>query len=319
MQHRSFVPPSLLLAALSLCGACERSYPSLPGPEPEGCERPEPFDPAAMSADLAYLASPALDGRAPGSAGDEAARAFVAERFACLGLDPVGADYGQPFTDEEGNETGNVLAMIPGSGADDAAESIVITAHIDHFGDGYLGANDNASGVTALLAIAQDLANRAVRPDRTLVFAVVGAEESGFEGSDYLMRHPPSGLDRAQIVYNVNMDMVGSYTASETLFAFGTFAGTRGRAVLSSQLDERPDLDVSMGEGTEESDNFSFCDRDIPYVFFWTDDPECYHRRCDTSSRIDFEAMSEIVPLMGEVALELANSAEDLADAGCGE
>lgn len=63
--------------------------------------------------------------------GSSPSLAFVAERFACPGLDPMGADDGQPFTDEADNETGDGLAIIPGSGADDAAESVVRTAHID--------------------------------------------------------------------------------------------------------------------------------------------------------------------------------------------
>lgn len=70
----------------------------------------------------------ALSFSGPGSA---PSLAFVAERFAGQRLDPVGADDGRPFTDEADNETGDGLAIIPGSGAEDAAESLVLAAHID--------------------------------------------------------------------------------------------------------------------------------------------------------------------------------------------
>lgn len=308
----------LVVLGVATLAACDRSYPSLDGPEPEGCDQ-DAYSEDALTADLAYLASPELDGRAPGSAGDRAARDFVEKRFACLGLRETGTSegYQQPFTSDDGYETGNVLGMIPGSGAGVSDEFIVLTAHIDHFGDGFLGANDNASGLTALLAIAGELANTDARPDRNIVFAAVGSEETGFEGSYYLMHHVPPEIERDKIVYNVNMDMVGTYIDSETLYIFGAYSGTPGRDAIKAHKDAYPRLDLSMGEGSTESDNWSFCDRDIPYVFFWTEDPDCYHRRCDTSARIDFDGMTEIVPLIGDVSLELANSSEDLAKTGC--
>ncbi|MEY3212139.1 MAG: hypothetical protein RIT28_2620 [Pseudomonadota bacterium] len=290
---------------------------SLPGPQPTGCDRPNAYDEDAMTADLAYLASPELDGRAPGSAGDELARAFVAERFACLGLLEVGTGDGfqQPFTDDNGEETANVLGMIPGAQPSVMGESVVISAHLDHFGDGWLGANDNASGVAALLAIAQSLVNEGQQPDRTIVFAALGAEESGFEGSERFMRRAPTELDLDQIVYNVNMDMVGSFASSATLYALGTFRGTAGREAVSAFVDEHPTLDVSLGDGSDQSDNYSFCAVGIPYVFFWTEDEPCYHERCDRSERIDYPALTEIAALSGETALELANRDDDLLGA----
>ena len=187
------------IAALTGCaaGSDDTGDSSLPGPQPTGCDRADAYDQAAMTADLAYLASPELDGRAPGSEGDELARAFVADRFACLGLTELGTGEGflQRFTDDENNETANVLGMIPGAQPSVMGESVVISAHLDHFGDGWLGANDNASGVTALLAIAQRLMNEGERPDRTIVFAAFGAEETGFQGAERFMRRAPAELD----------------------------------------------------------------------------------------------------------------------------
>ena len=306
-------PPTskLLVGAslLALFGCDSRSYTSLPGPKPEECAQSAAYDLDAMTADLAYLASPELDGRAPGSEGDVAARTFVEERFACLGLEPLGEGYQQAFTDSDENETANVLARIPGEGR--AGESIVLSAHIDHFGGGWLGANDNASGVTALLAVAQSLVEAGEVLDRSIVFAVFGAEESGFEGSEYLVRHPPDDLN--QVVYNLNMDMVGSYSESTVVYALGTFAGTPGRRVVTDRAKGHPAIEVAYGDGSDESDNEAFCTDGVPYVFLWTEDDACYHRRCDTSSRIDYEALTEVEALAGETVLDLANSEADLA------
>lgn len=317
LDTRRAARPSVLgLALISGCsaGKLDTNDSSLPGPLPEGCVRSDAYDQDAMTEDLAYLASPELDGRAPGSTGDAVARDFVAERFECLGLTRTGTGdgYEQRFTDAEGNETGNVLGMIVGSRSSLADEVIVVSAHIDHFGDGWLGANDNASGVTALLAIAASMVNEDAQPERTVVFAAFGAEESGYEGSEHFMEEPPSEIEVDRIVYNVNMDMVGSYLSSSTLYALGTFQGTAGREAVHARSDEHPTIDISLGDGSDLSDNYAFCTRGIPYVFFWTEDTDCYHERCDRSELIDYDALPEIASLSGAVALDLASSDEDL-------
>lgn len=313
---------ALSLMAGAALGGCSTGggdgtpYPSLPGDEPEGCQRADAYAVDGMTADLAYLASPALDGRAPGSEGDIAARTFVADRFDCLGLEPLDGmeGYEQPFTTEDDDDTGNVLAILPGSDPSVSDEVVVVSAHIDHFGDGLLGANDNASGVTALLAIAQEFSDGGYTPARSVLFAVFGAEESGFEGSEFFASNPPAGFSIDQVVYNLNMDMVGSYTESGTLYALGTFEGTLGADVVSANAASYSSLDVSYGESSDQSDNVTFCSRGVPYIFFWTEDEACYHSECDTSAHIDYASLSSIAALVGATTYDLADSEEALAD-----
>lgn len=274
----------------------------------------------ALRADVAYLASPELDGRVPGSAGDEAARAYVAGRFEDLGLAMFSDTdrYAQPFVDSEGRETANLLAVLPGTDDDVGGEYVLLSAHLDHLGNGRLGANDNASGVSALLAIAEALA--AAGPlRRTVVFAAFGAEEAGFEGSAAFMDAPPLEVDPSDIVYNVNLDMVGTYDQTGTVDALGTMPGTYGREVLDGLVDAFPDLDVGLGDTSDMSDNVTFCAEGVPYVFFWTEDPDCYHEICDTADRIDYDALLSIAGLTSELVAALADTDEDLAgrvDAG---
>ena len=163
MTPRSTVQGALTLlsVALSACTEGNRKEDMVrvdTGNAPTGCDRASAFDPEAMRADLTWLASPELDGRAPGTGGDVATRDFVADRFTCLGI----PETVQAFTDSEGNDTANILGLV--AGTDRAQEVVVITAHIDHFGDGLLGANDNASGVAALLSIAHALQEAAAPP-----------------------------------------------------------------------------------------------------------------------------------------------------------
>jgi hypothetical protein len=162
----------------------------------------KPFDEAQLRDRIAHLASTELDGRAPGTAGDLVARTLISDRFRCLGLSPAG-DHGS--FEQSFDDTANVVGTIAGTGPD----VIVVGAHHDHLGKRHLGANDNASGVVALLAIAQALQQAKLAPARTIVFVAFGDEEDGMVGSSYFVAHPPIALDH--VVYEINLDMVGSY------------------------------------------------------------------------------------------------------------
>ncbi len=315
------LPATLVLACPG--AGCSSSDPAAEPERPEGCDRPDPYAEEFLKADIAYLASPALDGRRPGTQGEAAARAFIAERFECIGLSPLGDDgpYLQAFTNNVGAETYNVLGWIEGTDAAVSAESIVLAAHYDHLGEGHLGANDNASGVAALMAIAQQLLSGPA-PRRSILFAAFGSEEPqspdsdiAFEGSEWFYTNPPGGVNRDGIVHVVNMDMLGTYSQAGVLEALGTFDGAAGADVVASLAPKYPSLDVVLGNPSDQSDHVSFCARGIPYVFFWTDDPDCYHDTCDTSDRIDYPSLASITALAGDTALALANSQQDLAAA----
>lgn len=304
-QHNKHRTQRLALMPLLLLLGCADDPPIDTNGAPSGCSRDDAFDQDALQADLAWLASVELDGRAPGSPGDAAARDFVEARLSCLGLSTTI----QAFTDDAGNDTANVLAIIPGTGLAD--EVVVVTAHLDHFGGGFLGANDNASGLAGLLAIAH--AMRDDVPRRTVVLAAVASEEQGFEGSRYLLAHPPPGIDPDGIVFNVNLDMIGSYRQTGTVYALGALSGTYSKTVVKGLEGAYAGLDISYNWGSAESDNATFCREGIPYLFLWTEDPDCYHDDCDTADRIDYSHLSQIAGLAGAVAAEAASTTTDLA------
>src|SRR5262245_33839977 len=151
-------------------------------PDP-GCSGGAAFDVGALQATVQYLASDELGGRAPGTPGDEAARAYIEERFACLGLSPCGADgsFQQPFVTSSGKDTANVVGYLPGADPTVGSEIVLVGAHHDHLGQSggeiFSGANDNASGVAAMLAMAHAFVQRGVVPRRTVAFVAFGYEE----------------------------------------------------------------------------------------------------------------------------------------------
>jgi hypothetical protein len=267
--------------------------------QPVVADPPPPTDPVfgveKVTADVAALAAPELEGRLPGSLGDGMARAQIVARWTALGLTPAGdgGTYEQAFVDQAGRATANVLAVLPGR---DPGEAIVVSAHHDHLGPGFPGANDDASGVAALSAIAEAAASGEPLA-RTLVFAAFGSEESGYEGSHHFADHPPGPLDGVSFVYNVNLDMIGSYRGRGQVSALGTQRGTRGRELVEELAANKPFLHVDLGSFSRRSDNVAFCENGIPYVFFWTPDPACYHAACDTVEALDAAHMAQIAEL----------------------
>jgi peptidase M28-like protein len=307
---RSILPVSLTL--LCACGSLASAAPPPPAETAPGCAGDgEPYDPDALRARVAQLAAPALDGRAAGSPGDLAARSYLAERFRCIGLVAGGSDgYAQPFT-ADGHPTANLIGYLPGRDEAVARDIIVVAAHHDHLGDGHLGANDNASGVAALLAIAQAL-HRAP-PRRGVAFIAFGGEEAGLVGSAYFAAHPPAALPLDRIVYDINLDMVGSYAQAGAVAAMGTFRGLPATPIVEALAGARRGLHVATGGRGVGSDHEAFCQAGIPYVFFWTPDRRCYHQRCDTTARLDTAHLAQIAELAGELVTRLADTPADLA------
>jgi len=271
---------------------------------------------ASLQADIARLASPEWDGRRPGTAGDAAARGLVEARFRCLGLEPLLASgaFQEPFVDRKGRATANVLAALPGRDPSVSHEVVLVSAHLDHFGRGRLGANDDASGLAVMMAAAQAMA-AGPGPRRTIIFAGFGSEESGFEGSEAFVTASASEISPADVVFNLNLDMVGSYDQTGIVYALGTMAGTPGRRAIDALVDDHPSLNIGLGDWSNESDNVTFCRRGVPYLFFWTEDPECYHLACDTEERIDYVHLVEIAALTASMVASLGDTDDDLGGA----
>jgi len=284
------------------------------------CDDRDPFDPAALRDRVARLAAPALDGRAPGTPGDAAARGYLAAEFACAGLVPAGdaGTYTQAFV-AGGHPTANLVGYLPGGDA--ARDILVIGAHHDHLGDGHLGANDDASGIAALIAIARAL-HRAGTPRRTIAFVAFGGEELGELGSRHFAGHPPAALPLDRVVYDINLDMVGSYSSAGAVYAMGTFRGLPATAIVRALATEQPALHVGVGGHGLGSDHEAFCGAGVPYVFFWTPDRRCYHERCDTTAQLDTAHLAAIARLAGSLVTRLSDAPADLAASrarlGCG-
>ncbi len=197
----------------------------------------------------------------------------------------------------------NILVKITGENPD---EYVVIGAHYDHLGfdpflDGdriYNGADDNASGVAAVLQIARAFKECGKQPKRTVIFALWDGEEKGLLGSEYFIQ---TWQDPAKIKGYLNFDMIGRnndeanpqgvvyfYTESHPIFETWL-----RKAIKDYSLNLNPDY-RAWDKPTAGSDNASFAKRDIPIIWYHTDGHPDYHLPSDHADKINWEKTVDI-------------------------
>ena len=249
----------------------------------------------------------------------------------------------------------NVVGILPGSDPKLKNEAIVIGAHYDHLGRGgegslapregdiHHGADDNASGVAALIELARMFSSQNPKPRRTIVFIAFSGEEEGLIGSNYYVNHPVVPLPNT--VAMINMDMVGrlkekklivggvgtaqewrsmidsdnsiqSLAVSVNAPVAGTanvsmnlpiVVGANGRPVVSIDPTKRFDLTLNE-DGYGPSDHSSFYAKQIPVLFFWTGTHDDYHKPSDTADKINYEGEARIVSFVERLVRELDKS-----------
>jgi hypothetical protein len=228
--------------------------------------------------------------------------------------------------EHERAETANVAAILPGRDPALAGECVVVGAHHDHLGLGgdaslspeqvgsvHPGADDNASGVAALLAVARAFA--AGGPSRrTVLFAAFGAEELGLLGSSYLVKNPPARCPVERMQLMVNLDMVGRPRGGKLYVdGAGTAKGLRGMVEALAGRSPRLPLALAFGgDGYGPSDHTSFHARGVPVLFLFTGAHADYHRPTDTAEKIDAGGLAAVARLAHRAAREAAEREERL-------
>ena len=237
------------------------------------------------------LSSDAFEGRRTGTKGAEMAKAYIKDQFERYQVIPLVINYEQEFTFDQRNKTyegTNILGQIVGTQMPE--DYIVITAHYDHEGikNGkiYNGADDDASGVSALFAFAEYF--QKYPPKHSVILAAVDAEELGLVGSEYYVNN--SIIDRDRIRMNINMDMISRSDRNE-LFVVGTRYNRQYEPLIKS-METQGGLNLVIGHDgsdrkanwTYSSDHASFHVENIPFLYFGVADHEDYHKPTD-----DFE------------------------------
>lgn len=242
--------------------------------------------------DLKELSSDKYEGRKTGTPGNDMAANFIIDKFKKAGLLSYHDNYKQPITFNnkigEAIKGNNIVGYIKGK----TDKIMVISAHYDHLGikDGkvFNGADDDASGVIAVLAYAEYFSKH--QPKYTMIFVAFDAEEMGLQGSKYFVAHAPVNLK--DIAININMDMIAHNDKNE-LYACGTFQFPNLKPFITSP-NQKPNIifghdDPKTGheDWTYQSDQGSFYAKNIPFIYFGVEDHKDYHKETDEFQNIN--------------------------------
>jgi hypothetical protein len=283
---------------------------------------------------LYIIAADSMEGRETGSVGQKKAGKYLINEYQKNQVSfPKGAtNYYQPIPAEYLNkkyggnlgDSENIWAFIEGTEKPD--EIIVISAHYDHVGikDGevYNGADDDGSGTSALLELAQafQMAKKDGHgPKRSILFLHVTGEEHGLHGSRFYSENPLFPL--ANTVADINIDMIGR--RDEIHPNTNNYVYVIGADRLSSSLDSickvvnqkyiNLDLDYRFNDPKdpnhfyERSDHYNFAKHGIPSVFFFNGVHADYHQKTDEPDKIEYDALAKRTQLAFVTAWELAN------------
>jgi hypothetical protein len=232
--------------------------------------------------------------------------------------------------------TQNVVAMLEGRDSKLKKEYVALGAHYDHVGTGravngdsiYNGADDDGSGTTALLAMAEAFA-KGPRPKRSILFVWHMGEEKGLWGSEYFTNYPTVPLQ--SIVTQLNIDMIGRskkpadtnprnrmLTGSDEIYVIGskmmsTELGDLSERVNSSYLGLKFNYHYDEPNDPERlfyrSDHFNYAKKGIPIIFYFDGVHEDYHQPSDHADKIDYDKMLKVTRTIFVTANEIANAA----------
>lgn len=260
------------------------------------------------------LADDTLEGRAAGSRGGIAAAKYIEKQLKAAGLEPAGDNgtYIQRFS--PGYQ--NVIGMLRGTDPKLRDEYIIVGAHYDHVGYGnransngpigyiHNGADDNASGVAALLEMIDALHRTGWQPRRSIIFAFWDGEEINLLGSRHWVRQPT--VPRAGVKLAINADMVGRLTNDRLEIAGTRTADGLRRLFSSSQLPDDLRLDFTW-EYKENSDHWPFYVDDIPSLLIHTGLHGDYHRPSDDVEKLNVPGIRKTAAYMLDVVCRLAD------------
>ena len=323
----------LLVAALavSAAGALSHDQSASPASAEAVVHR---VDRARLMVDLRALADPSMEGRGTGTPGGHRARAYIEHALEQAGVKPLAGQYEKPFsfvhrslkgllTSGRASETAYLdAANIAGLVAprDGSRRWIIVSAHYDHLGirDGvvYPGADDNASGVAAMLALARIVSAAPLR--HPVVFVAFDAEELGLEGAKQFVKD--EHLTRARVAIDVNLDMVSRNDRRE-IFASGTTPEPRLRPILDD-VQRRSAVTILFGhdrsitrrglgeDWTQQSDQGAFVDAGIDYLYFGVEDHADYHKPTDTADKVDATFFGDVADMIADALIRVDESIE---------
>ena len=227
---------------------------------------------------------------------------------------------GQVKVVRQATEVKNIIATLEGEG-EIANQTIIIGAHYDHVGMGgvgslapwtnevHNGADDNASGVVALLEVARQISQNKPSPRRRIVFIAFTAEESGLLGSKHYVDHPRFDLN--ETVAMLNLDMVGRI-GDQPLEVNGVGTSRRLEEIVDAMAESQSFSIKKQLPGNGPSDHATFNAKEIPVLHFFSGLHSDYHRPGDDVEKIDINGIVRASKLTATIASEIASQDQRL-------
>jgi Zn-dependent M28 family amino/carboxypeptidase len=293
-----------VITALFLFTLLSCSTVKIPGGDPLG----------GLTSDVSALAADYMEGRETGTPGEAKAAEYIIKRYKELDLLPKGDNntYKQeyvrkiksnphadaPAPDDPEIRGNNIIGYIDNK----AAKTVILGAHYDHLGYGgegslyigpaeiHNGADDNSSGVAAMLYLAKILKGNKKTDHYNYLFIGFSGEEKGLWGSNYFANNPT--IDLRNVAYMFNMDMVGRLNEDRKLAVGGV-----GTSSIWSDITDKANKDLKLTKtesGIGPSDHTSFYLKDIPVLFFFTGQHKDYHKPSDDIQFVNFQGLRDV-------------------------
>ncbi len=281
-----------------------------------------------LKVDVAFLASDLLEGRSSGSVGEALASDYIINRFNEIGLSPAGENntwtqhfefpevlnvHGTTSESDKLIKGNNVIGLIQNH----AKKTIILGAHYDHLGYTHSGsrytggeaihngADDNASGVAAMLYVAEYLHKHKVE-DFNYLFIAFSGEEYGLFGSKYFTQSPTIVL--GDVACMINLDMVGRMNKENTLVVNGVGTSPIWKPLLE---EVKENLNITTTEsGIGPSDHTSFYLKDIPVVHLFTGQHMDYHKPSDDPFLVNYLGLEEVSKFITRLIMNMDAEAE---------
>ena len=277
---------------------------------------------------VSALSADSMEGRLVGSNGELKTAKFLSDELQTIGIPSYQKAYSIPFTflyspnphdstaaSKQQINSQNIVGFIDNH----QQHTIVIGAHYDHIGRNehnnsslvnstgqiHNGADDNASGVAAVLTLANHLQNNKSLEPVNYLIAFFSGEEDGLVGSKALIEQLNS--DSLAISAMINLDMVGRLDSLNHLYIGGIGTSPRFSEIIQSANHYNFKI-VSDSSGIGPSDHTSFYLKNIPVLFIYTGTHGDYHKPSDDYEKINFDGLTKIQAYLTDLLKELSNS-----------
>lgn len=264
-----------------------------------------------------FLADDSLEGRGIATKGGQEAASYISRYFEEIGLKTIGSDYKHTFYLRNSQTMligHNVVGLIEGSDPNLKNEYIVIGAHDDHISYGlrnhkkvvYNGADDNASGTSAIIELARALNQNKSSLKRSIVIVAFDGEESGLNGStDFVFENI---IPKHKIKLMMSIDMVGRYAESKSLIV-GAMASLKGGDEILMNIADKHGVEIKKTgkRVSNRTDSKPFGMFGIPALHITSGIIGPYHKPEDDANTLDYIGMAKISNLLYDLILNLAN------------